>query len=116
MMAEVCHAYSWTLDYAMNMPASQFYVMAREARFIRYRELLDLCDVAPIATGDPKYTELIRKIYANGALGIHAENDNPLPVPSHIATQANKPVDTKRTHASLCDLFAAKKGILRHGR
>ena len=117
MLAEVCQAYGWTLDYVLNMPASQFYIMAKEARFMRYRQLVDLCDIAPIGWADQKYFETIRKAYIDGALGIRNE-DQSRQVPDHIATQPDFKIpemNTAMKHARLCDLFAAKKGLIKNG-
>lgn len=46
MMAEVCERFGWTLDYALSMPASQFFVMLRSARRLRSRDMIELCWVS----------------------------------------------------------------------
>lgn len=119
MLAEVCQTYGWTLNYVLEMPACQFFLMARQARYIRYRELCDLCDISFIPNSDSKYLGELKRIYSTIAKSQSPESEA-IAVPSDIATQPTNKIlteeDKKIAHAELCDLFAAKKGLTRRGR
>lgn len=119
MLAEVCQSYGWTLNYVLEMPACQFFIMAKQARYIKYRELCDLCDISFIPNSDSKYLSELKTAYSRLALSQPLESEA-IAVPANIATQPTNRIlteeDRKIAHAELCDLFAAKKGLTKRGR
>lgn len=78
MFAEVCMDYGWTLNYVLEMPAKQFFAMAKAAREVREERvnmfLFELCDVVPTATGVSEYHKEIRKVYFNRVMNLKGHN------------------------------------------
>ena len=76
MIAEVCWAYGWTMDYCLEMPAVQFFAMLNQARIRTAAERMHQCDITAIAKCDSKYFEFIRGRYervAEACLGKEPE-------------------------------------------
>lgn len=42
LLGEVCEHFGWTLEYALEMPASQFFAMLDVARKLRSKNMTDL--------------------------------------------------------------------------
>ena len=122
LIAEVCDQYHWTLDYCLNMPASAFYVMAKQAKVLRYRSLVDACDIMKIPACDFKYADSLRAIYNKVALGVEDAGEERIAVDQKIATKPKvddsewTPKRRELARAGVFEMFAAHKGIRPNGR
>jgi len=60
MLAFICRFYHWTLEYVLNMPAQQFFLMHNQATKLQALEYMNACDIAAIPMCNPIYFETVR--------------------------------------------------------
>jgi hypothetical protein len=77
LLSEVCYAYKYPIDYVMGMPIRRFFMMQKQARLIRLRDLSDAVDIALSGICTIDYAKDLKTRYANMYRTIETGDEEP---------------------------------------